>query len=43
MRHRLVHAYFDVDTEILWNTAIDAIPPLPASLTAIVGDVSPPA
>jgi uncharacterized protein with HEPN domain len=25
MRHRLVHAYFDVDHDILWSTAITCI------------------
>lgn len=29
MRHRLVHAYFDIDLGILWTTATQAAPVLP--------------
>ena len=36
IRHRLVHAYFDVDRNIVWKTATEAIPPLMAALDAIV-------
>jgi uncharacterized protein with HEPN domain len=28
MRNRLVHAYFDIDRDILWKTASDEIPAL---------------
>ena len=28
MRHRLIHAYFDVDLDILWSTVENNIPPL---------------
>ena len=28
MRNRLVHAYFDVDRDILWTTATEALPAL---------------
>lgn len=28
MRHRLVHAYFDINLEILWNTVVEDLPPL---------------
>ena len=28
MRNRLVHAYFDVDRDILWATVIDELPDL---------------
>lgn len=28
MRNRLVHAYFSVDLDILWDTVIAAVPPL---------------
>jgi uncharacterized protein with HEPN domain len=28
MRNRLVHAYFDVDRDILWTTVTVAVPPL---------------
>lgn len=32
MRHRLVHAYFDIDPDILWTTVHDDLPPLIAAL-----------
>jgi uncharacterized protein with HEPN domain len=32
MRNRLVHAYFDVDADILWNTVTTALPPLQLQL-----------
>src|SRR4051794_17192517 len=28
VRHRIVHAYFDLDWQILWDSAIDDIPGL---------------
>lgn len=28
MRNRLVHAYFDIDREIVWNTVAMDLPPL---------------
>jgi uncharacterized protein with HEPN domain len=28
MRNRLVHAYFDIDRDILWRTAVEEIPAL---------------
>ena len=28
MRNRLVHAYFDIDRDILWTTVTEALPPL---------------
>ncbi len=38
MRNRLIHAYFDVDTGILWNTATSAVPALAKQLEEILGD-----
>lgn len=32
MRHRLVHAYFEIDPEILWQTIKQDLPPLVAAL-----------
>jgi uncharacterized protein with HEPN domain len=32
MRHRMVHAYFDINLDILWKTAQDDLPPLIALL-----------
>ncbi|MGL1833321.1 HepT-like ribonuclease domain-containing protein [Rhodocyclaceae bacterium SMB388] len=34
MRNRLVHAYFDVDPDILWRTAKEAVPALLEELVA---------
>lgn len=28
MRHHLIHGYFDVDLDIVWDTATKDIPPL---------------
>ena len=28
MRHRLVHAYFDINLDILWTTATESVPEL---------------
>ena len=36
MRHRLVHAYFDINLDILWRTAQDDLPQLSAVLEKIV-------
>lgn len=32
MRNRLVHAYFDVDRDVLWTTVVDQFPVLCAEL-----------
>ncbi|MCA9500711.1 MAG: DUF86 domain-containing protein, partial [Nitrospira sp.] len=41
MRHRLVHAYFDIDLDILWKTAQEDLPPLIAELERVTsGDLS---
>ena len=34
MRNRLIHAYFDIDTEVLWKTVSEEIPPLQPILKA---------
>lgn len=36
MRHRLVHAYFDINLDILWRTVHDDLPPLVAELERLV-------
>jgi uncharacterized protein with HEPN domain len=36
MRHRLVHAYFDINLEILWKTAKEDLPPLITELERVV-------
>ncbi len=28
MRNRLIHAYFDVDVDRVWDTVVDDLPPL---------------
>jgi len=32
MRHRLVHAYFDINLDTVWNTVIEDVPELLAEL-----------
>lgn len=34
MRNRLVHAYFDINADILWDTVLLALPPLLVQLRA---------
>ncbi len=36
MRNRLIHAYFDIDLDVLWRTVIEDLPPLIAALQKIV-------
>jgi uncharacterized protein with HEPN domain len=38
MRNRLIHAYFDIDRDILWRTATEEIPGLLPHLRALLGD-----
>jgi uncharacterized protein with HEPN domain len=35
MRNRLAHAYFDIDRNILWKTAIEEVPRLLSQLRSI--------
>ena len=37
MRHRLIHAYYDVNLDIVWQTVIEDLPPLIASLEKVLG------
>jgi uncharacterized protein with HEPN domain len=39
MRNRLVHAYFDIDADILWQTVMHGLPALLAQLQAVDGVV----
>lgn len=41
MRHRLVHAYFDINLDILWKTVTDDLPPLIKTLEEILRGFSP--
>jgi uncharacterized protein with HEPN domain len=36
MRNRLIHGYFDVDVQLVWNTTRINLPPLVSSLEAIL-------
>jgi uncharacterized protein with HEPN domain len=36
MRNRLIHAYFDVDRDILWRTATEELPALLPTLRALL-------
>jgi len=33
MRNRLIHAYFDIDKDVLWATAVQSLPRLGTALT----------
>jgi len=41
MRHRLVHAYFDINLDILWRTVQDDLPPLISALESILAREEP--
>jgi len=36
MRNRLIHAYFDIDCDRVWDTITDDLPPLIATLEGII-------
>lgn len=36
MRNRLIHAYFDVNLDLLWDTVVDDLPPLIAALESLL-------
>jgi len=38
MRNRLVHAYFDIDHDILWTTITEAAPPLVERISKALAD-----
>jgi uncharacterized protein with HEPN domain len=38
MRNRLIHAYFDINRDILWDTVQLALPPLLAQLKPAIGE-----
>ena len=37
MRNRIVHAYFDIDLDRVWETLTDDLPPLIAELSRLLG------
>jgi uncharacterized protein with HEPN domain len=36
MRNRLIHGYFEINTEVLWKTATEELPALLAELRKIL-------
>lgn len=42
MRHRLIHAYFDIDLDRVWDTLTDDLPPLIEQLLEILESENPP-
>ena len=36
MRNRLIHAYFDVDLDVVWNTVSNDLPQLKAGLESLL-------
>jgi uncharacterized protein with HEPN domain len=36
MRNRLIHAYFDIDLDVVWSTCTSDIPPLVTELTKLI-------
>ena len=38
MRHRLIHAYHDIDFDRVWDTVIDDLPALVKSIEAVLGE-----
>ena len=38
MRNRLVHAYFDINRDILWTTVTEAAPPLVERLMNVLSE-----
>jgi uncharacterized protein with HEPN domain len=41
VRHRIVHAYFDLDWQILWGTATEDVPELRSKVASILGTEFP--
>ena len=37
MRNRLIHGYFDIDLNLVWDTIVDDLPPLITSLRTALG------
>ena len=38
MRNRLIHAYFDIDRDVLWKTASEEVPGLLPALREALGE-----
>jgi uncharacterized protein with HEPN domain len=39
MRNRLVHAYFDLDLDLIWQTAVEELPTLVVRLDQLISGV----
>jgi uncharacterized protein with HEPN domain len=40
MRNRLIHSYFDIDLDRVWDTVIDDLPPLVTELKGLLQPAS---
>ena len=36
LRNRLIHGYFDINLDIVWDTVLEDLPPLVADLEKII-------
>ena len=36
MRNRLIHAYYDINLDLVWDTALDDLPPRIAELEKVL-------
>lgn len=36
LRNRLIHGYFDINLDIVWDTVLEDLPPLVADLEKVV-------
>ncbi|HNV71990.1 MAG TPA: DUF86 domain-containing protein [Candidatus Ozemobacteraceae bacterium] len=41
MRNRLIHAYFDIDHQVVWQTVTIDLPPLIEHLQQFIADIEP--
>lgn len=41
MRNRLIHAYFDIDLDIVWDTTVQDLAPLAAILASLIEQTDP--
>lgn len=39
MRNHLIHAYFDVDLDIVWTTVVEDLPPLSPVLESVLAQI----
>jgi uncharacterized protein with HEPN domain len=41
MRNRLIHAYFDINLDVVWKTVVEDLPPLVSTLEPLLPPDSP--